>query len=108
MAHLITVPLSIFCQAKLRESIIDYNGTVRGALTVIYILPWQPLSEPRKAGFKQWLPWYVVYIIFLLQDFVLPDNVALPVGGVDSSYPYVVMQLHYDNPNGISGKRYIY
>ena len=27
-------------------------------------LPWQPLSEPRKMGFKKWLPCNVLYILY--------------------------------------------
>ena len=37
------------------------------------------------------------------QDFRYPDNVAYPFGGQDSP-EYLVMELHYDNPNMIEGK----
>ena len=35
-----------------------------------------------------------------------PDNVAFPFGGEGSS-EYVVMELHYDNPEEIAG-RYVH
>ena len=42
-------------------------------------------------------------ITHVLQTFVFPDNVAYPFGG--EGFPeYLVMELHYDNPNMRSGK----
>ena len=40
------------------------------------------------------------------QIFVYPNNVAYPFGG-DGQAQYVVMELHYDNPQMISGT-YLY
>jgi len=50
----------------------------------------------------------MVYVIeyskFLhTQDFRYPDDVAYPFGG-QGSPEYLVMELHYDNPNMIEGK----
>ena len=40
--------------------------------------------------------------LFLQQTFVYPDNVAFPFGG--EGFPeYLVMELHYDNPDMING-----
>ena len=39
-----------------------------------------------------------------MQVFVYPDNVAFPFGG--EGFPeYLVMELHYDNPERISGMK---
>lgn len=38
-----------------------------------------------------------------LQDFIYPDNVAYPLGGAGSPR-FVVVEMHYDNPNLQSGK----
>ena len=42
-------------------------------------------------------------IIVYLQDFIYPDNVAYPLGGAGSPR-FVVVEMHYDNPNLQSGK----
>ena len=50
-----------------------------------------------------------VYIVFLnfrtrcvLQDFIYPENVAYPIGGPGNPQ-FLVMEIHYDNPNLRSG-----
>ena len=40
--------------------------------------------------------------VLLLQDFVFPEDVAYPIGGAGNSR-YLLLELHYDNPNLISG-----
>ena len=40
--------------------------------------------------------------IFALQIFVYPDNVAFPFGGGETP-DYVLMELHYDNPQMVEG-----
>lgn len=41
-------------------------------------------------------------LITWLQDFVYPDGVAFPVGGVGNS-EYLVLEMHYDNPGLVPG-----
>ena len=41
----------------------------------------------------------------LLQDFVYPEGVALPLGGAGNS-EYVVLEIHYDNPNLVAGEEH--
>ena len=41
--------------------------------------------------------------VLILQDFVYPDDVSFSIGGPDSS-KYMVIEMHYDNPVGVSGK----
>jgi len=50
-----------------------------------------------------------VYIVFLnfrtrcvLQDFIYPENVAYPIGGPGNPQ-FLVMEIHYDNPDMRSG-----
>ena len=50
-----------------------------------------------------------VYIVFLnfctccvLQDFIYPENVAYPIGGPGNPR-FLVMEIHYDNPDMRSG-----
>ena len=38
----------------------------------------------------------------VLQEFIYPENVAYPVGGPGNPR-YVVIEMHYDNPNQNSG-----
>ena len=38
----------------------------------------------------------------LLQDFVYPENVAYPIGGPGNAR-FLVMEMHYDNPDMNSG-----
>ena len=38
----------------------------------------------------------------LLQDFIYPENVAYPIGG-PASARFLVMEMHYDNPDMRSG-----
>ena len=45
-----------------------------------------------------------ITVSFNTQVFVYPDNVAYPFGG-EGSPEYLVMELHYDNPEMISGKK---
>ena len=37
-------------------------------------------------------------IIYLLQDFVYPENVAYPMGGPGSAR-FLVIEMHYNNPD---------
>ena len=38
------------------------------------------------------------------QDYILPEGVAFPLGGEDKIHTHVLMEMHYDNPDLISGK----
>ena len=38
----------------------------------------------------------------VLQDFIYPENVAYPIGGPGNPQ-FLVMEIHYDNPNMRSG-----
>ena len=42
-----------------------------------------------------------VFVFF--QDFYFPSDVSSSIGGPDSS-KYMVIEMHYDNPTGVSGK----
>ena len=46
---------------------------------------------------------YCDSVVFYLQDFTYPDNVAYPLGG-EGNPRFVVIEMHYDNPNLRSGK----
>ena len=39
-----------------------------------------------------------------VQDFIFPDNVALPLGG-DGMAQHAVIEMHYDNPDMTEGMR---
>ena len=39
----------------------------------------------------------------LLQEFVFPEGLSVPLGG-DGAPQYVVIEMHYDNPSLESGK----
>ena len=43
-----------------------------------------------------------VLIALMLQDFVYPQDVAYPIGGRGNPQ-YVILEMHYDNPNEDSG-----
>ena len=38
------------------------------------------------------------------QDFIFPENAALPIGGTDKIHTHVLLEVHYDNPDEVSGK----
>ena len=38
----------------------------------------------------------------MIQEFVLPENVALPIGG-PGTHRYLVIEMHYNNPRMVSG-----
>jgi len=38
------------------------------------------------------------------QDLVFPDNVALPIGGTNNIHTHCLLEMHYDNPDELSGK----
>ncbi len=42
-------------------------------------------------------------ICVLLQDFIFPNGVAYPIGGQASSVEYILLEIHYDNPDLTSG-----
>jgi len=42
------------------------------------------------------------YVFFREQDFYYPENVAYPVGGPGNP-EFVVLEMHYDNPQLVSG-----
>ena len=42
-------------------------------------------------------------LILLPQDFVYPENIALPIGGPGTAR-YLVIEMHYNNPDTVSGK----
>ena len=37
-----------------------------------------------------------------LQDFIYPENVAYPIGGPNDKQ-FAVIQIHYNNPDKVSG-----
>ena len=41
--------------------------------------------------------------IIFLQDFIYPEDVAYPIGGPGNPQ-YVVIEMHYDNPDRDDGK----
>ena len=45
-----------------------------------------------------------VLIVSMLQDFVYPQDVAYPIGGRGNPQ-YVILEIHYDNPNKDAGKK---
>ena len=40
---------------------------------------------------------------FSTQDFRFPEGVALPIGGEDRIHTHVLIEMHYDNPEELSG-----
>ena len=42
------------------------------------------------------------HVFFYDQDFYYPENVAYPVGG-PGGQEFVVLEMHYDNPQLVSG-----
>ena len=38
-----------------------------------------------------------------MQDFVFPPDVALPLGGPQSTHRIILIEMHYDNPSLQSG-----
>ena len=38
-----------------------------------------------------------------MQEFVYPQDVAYPIGG-EGNLNIIVLEIHYDNPNGDSGQ----
>ena len=45
---------------------------------------------------------YTEHCTCVLQDFIYPENVAYPIGGPGSAR-FLVMEMHYDNPDMRSG-----
>ena len=43
-----------------------------------------------------------IHCIYMLQDFVYPENVAYPIGGPGNAR-FLVMEIHYDNPESHRG-----
>lgn len=41
-------------------------------------------------------------LYFLLQDFIYPEGVAYPIGGIGQDQ-FVVIEIHYDNPQNTPG-----
>ena len=37
------------------------------------------------------------------QDFVYPEGIALPIGGDDKIHTHIMIEMHYDNPQELSG-----
>ena len=37
------------------------------------------------------------------QDFTFPEGIGLPIGGDDKIHTHVLLEMHYDNPDEISG-----
>ena len=48
---------------------------------------------------------YPLLVLVIMQDFVYPEGVAFPIGGVGNS-EYVVLEMHYDNPGLVPGAEY--
>ena len=65
--------------------------------------PLLPKSSVQKGGayFRE-LTVHVIVECSLLQDFIYPENVAYPIGGPGAAR-FLVMEMHYDNPNGQRG-----
>ncbi|XP_065897525.1 putative DBH-like monooxygenase protein 2 isoform X2 [Dysidea avara] len=36
-------------------------------------------------------------------DFIFPENAALPIGGTDKIHTHYLLEMHYDNPDEVSG-----
>ena len=43
------------------------------------------------------------YIHISTQDVIFPEGVALPIGGEDKIHTHVLLEMHYDNPEELSG-----
>ncbi len=41
------------------------------------------------------------------QEFAYPENISFPVGGVGQEH-FILMEMHYDNPNQQSGKTHLH
>ena len=39
------------------------------------------------------------------QEFVFPENAALPIGGENKIHKQVLLEIHYDNPDELSGQQ---
>ena len=46
---------------------------------------------------------FIVTIYGCTQDFIFPQEVAYPIGGEENAQ-YAILEMHYDNPAGISGQ----
>ena len=38
-----------------------------------------------------------------VQNFTFPEGVAYPIGGEDKIHTHIMLRIHYDNPEEISG-----
>ena len=43
------------------------------------------------------------FVIFHVQEFIYPQDVAYPIGG-EGTPRYVVLEVHYNNPAEVSGE----
>ena len=50
--------------------------------------------------------WATVLLLYVMQAFNFPADVSFSFGGPGSPR-YFVNQIHYDNPNGVAGKRFV-
>ena len=54
--------------------------------------------------------YFVLFVSFYLtlliisQEFIYPEGIAYPVGG-SGGEQFLVLEMHYDNPGGVSGKK---
>ncbi len=40
---------------------------------------------------------------YYLQEFIYPEGISFPIGGTGQQQ-YIIMEMHYDNPNNVAGK----
>ena len=45
----------------------------------------------------------IIHCFVSTQNFTFPEGVALPIGGEDRIHTHVLLEMHYDNPEEISG-----
>ena len=48
-----------------------------------------------------------LYFVVSTQDFIFPENAALPIGGPDKIHTHYLLEMHYDNPEEVSGKLFL-
>ena len=44
-----------------------------------------------------------IWFYISTQDFVFPEGIALPIGGEDKIHTHILIEMHYDNPQELSG-----
>ena len=47
----------------------------------------------------------LLHALHCLQDHTFPEGIALPIGGEDKIHTHMLLEMHYDNPEEISGQQ---